>query len=206
MRALSRLVWAILRNARAPSTLDCASATWLRWVSIWLRAAASCASAAASDACEDSAFVFALSRSIAAMSPRPWRSVSRAAFRASLAATVRALTRFASWLTALAFADSRFDSATFRLAAAVATAADRKSTRLNSSHLVISYAVFCLKKKNNHMLKRHVTRTTCNGPCHVDAPRPLHTPYTADQHIEPADTGRLATLPPHVTAYHACLL
>src|SRR5688500_19297292 len=26
-------------------------------------------------------------------------------------------------------------------------AADRKSTRLNSSHLVISYAVFCLKKK-----------------------------------------------------------
>src|SRR5256885_8545184 len=30
-------------------------------------------------------------------------------------------------------------------------ATDRKSTRLNSSHLVISYAVFCLKKKNiNH--------------------------------------------------------
>src|SRR3989454_9260753 len=28
-----------------------------------------------------------------------------------------------------------------------ATEADRKSTRLNSSHLVISYAVFCLKKK-----------------------------------------------------------
>src|SRR5256885_12666758 len=26
---------------------------------------------------------------------------------------------------------------------------DRKSTRLNSSHLVISYAVFCLKKKQN---------------------------------------------------------
>src|SRR5256885_2930142 len=33
---------------------------------------------------------------------------------------------------------------------------DRKSTRLNSSHLVISYAVFCLKKKNNaaHLLTR----------------------------------------------------
>src|SRR5256885_2680762 len=27
---------------------------------------------------------------------------------------------------------------------------DRKSTRLNSSHLVISYAVFCLKKKKNY--------------------------------------------------------
>src|SRR5256885_10847702 len=29
---------------------------------------------------------------------------------------------------------------------------DRKSTRLNSSHLVISYAVFCLKKKNTYQL------------------------------------------------------
>src|SRR6266446_7736027 len=29
---------------------------------------------------------------------------------------------------------------------------DRKSTRLNSSHLVISYAVFCLKKKKNKYL------------------------------------------------------
>src|SRR2546426_3843252 len=29
-------------------------------------------------------------------------------------------------------------------------ARDRKSTRLNSSHLVISYAVFCLKKKKNN--------------------------------------------------------
>src|SRR5258708_26104723 len=28
---------------------------------------------------------------------------------------------------------------------------DRKSTRLNSSHQIISYAVFCLKKKKNYM-------------------------------------------------------
>src|SRR5256885_9573744 len=33
---------------------------------------------------------------------------------------------------------------------------DRKSTRLNSSHLVISYAVFCLKKKN-----KTTTRLQC---------------------------------------------
>src|SRR5256885_3030136 len=33
-------------------------------------------------------------------------------------------------------------------------AGDRKSTRLNSSHLVISYAVFCLKKKT-HPLRLH---------------------------------------------------
>src|SRR5256885_2843321 len=32
--------------------------------------------------------------------------------------------------------------------------ADRKSTRLNSSHLVISYAVFCLKKKNKKRSNR----------------------------------------------------
>src|SRR5579859_7824182 len=31
---------------------------------------------------------------------------------------------------------------------------DRKSTRLNSSHSQISYAVFCLKKKKNNILSR----------------------------------------------------
>src|SRR5256885_9522438 len=37
---------------------------------------------------------------------------------------------------------------------------DRKSTRLNSSHLVISYAVFCLKKKKKktHSEQSHYTR------------------------------------------------
>src|SRR5256885_7444035 len=38
--------------------------------------------------------------------------------------------------------------------------ADRKSTRLNSSHLVISYAVFCLKKKNKHTPKSCVHNPT----------------------------------------------
>src|SRR2546426_2233481 len=33
---------------------------------------------------------------------------------------------------------------------------DRKSTRLNSSHLVISYAVFCLKKKKQTQLTRQL--------------------------------------------------
>ena len=46
------------------------------------------------------------------------------------------------------------------------THADRKSTRLNSSHGYISYAVFCLKKKkkirnNNNNNKRNTQRTTC---------------------------------------------
>src|SRR5256885_2806639 len=38
--------------------------------------------------------------------------------------------------------------AAFLLLVAMPYLLDRKSTRLNSSHLVISYAVFCLKKKN----------------------------------------------------------
>src|SRR2546422_7990706 len=41
------------------------------------------------------------------------------------------------------------------------TLGDRKSTRLNSSHGYISYAVFCLKKKNNkHHSKMHRDQTT----------------------------------------------
>src|SRR5256885_7962292 len=40
--------------------------------------------------------------------------------------------------------------------------ADRKSTRLNSSHLVISYAVFCLKKKKNIFIIFTSTAATHN--------------------------------------------
>src|SRR5256885_13198068 len=35
---------------------------------------------------------------------------------------------------------------------------DRKSTRLNSSHLVISYAVFCLKKKKYTVVTHHLAQ------------------------------------------------
>src|SRR5690625_6902841 len=34
---------------------------------------------------------------------------------------------------------------------------DRKSTRLNSSHVAISYAVFCLKKKKSSIRSRHMS-------------------------------------------------
>src|SRR5258708_12804614 len=37
-----------------------------------------------------------------------------------------------------------------REVAPISRTSDRKSTRLNSSHQIISYAVFCLKKKNTH--------------------------------------------------------
>src|SRR3712207_7344214 len=41
--------------------------------------------------------------------------------------------------------------------AGVAPGLDRKSTRLNSSHAHISYAVFCLKKKKNNTLLNSIT-------------------------------------------------
>src|SRR5256885_9047807 len=44
------------------------------------------------------------------------------------------------------------------LAAEACAKADRKSTRLNSSHLVISYAVFCLKKKKKNKQNSCIVR------------------------------------------------
>src|SRR3989454_1286457 len=49
-------------------------------------------------------------------------------------------------------------------------AGDRKSTRLNSSHLVISYAVFCLKKKKKKM-------GTSKGLCWSVRPTSYERPY-----------------------------
>src|SRR5256885_7881532 len=40
---------------------------------------------------------------------------------------------------------------------------DRKSTRLNSSHLVISYAVFCLKKKKSHRMHWPAVHRECTA-------------------------------------------
>src|SRR5256885_3886098 len=52
---------------------------------------------------------------------------------------------------------------------------DRKSTRLNSSHLVISYAVFCLKKKNQ------VTRMQLTGDVRLVEPDDLQGPGVIGQ-------------------------
>src|SRR2546426_9368061 len=46
---------------------------------------------------------------------------------------------------------------------------DRKSTRLNSSHLVISYAVFCLKKKKNTKSYGQIQRQTIPQCVHLSA-------------------------------------
>src|SRR5256885_10483377 len=48
---------------------------------------------------------------------------------------------------------------------------DRKSTRLNSSHLVISYAVFCLKKKKQEKARYTTDAVTVRAPDDRDAAR-----------------------------------
>src|SRR3989454_6188667 len=60
-------------------------------------------------------------------------------------------------------------SAPFQFAPAEGSRLDRKSTRLNSSHLVISYAVFCLKKKK---LKSSARQRSSVAP--VSANRPAN--------------------------------
>src|ERR1022692_4793732 len=61
--------------------------------------------------------------------------------------------------------------------------ADRKSTRLNSSHLVISYAVFCLKKKRvampcGHRLPSHFLRRRSATIARQHSAAPAHFPAT----------------------------
>src|SRR5256885_6404499 len=56
------------------------------------------------------------------------------------------------------------------------TLLDRKSTRLNSSHLVISYAVFCLKKKKA-LPARRLSVTRLRAPLSPPLPLPAFTPH-----------------------------
>src|SRR2546426_8426633 len=54
--------------------------------------------------------------------------------------------------------DPRIDALRAKMAC-IENKRDRKSTRLNSSHLVISYAVFCLKKKKKNQILKNSNRT-----------------------------------------------
>src|SRR5256885_3943190 len=58
---------------------------------------------------------------------------------------------------------------------ASAPSTDRKSTRLNSSHLVISYAVFCLKKKKQPVLHYRRIERPCRSTCSSQVSHPLPT-------------------------------
>src|SRR5256885_12656787 len=80
-----------------------------------------------------------------------------------------------------------------RQPAFLSAAPDRKSTRLNSSHLVISYAVFCLKKKKKKIALQRMHSPDSQPPFQTTRPIPsapglLHhtrranTPNTSPHH------------------------
>src|SRR3989337_2378399 len=70
---------------------------------------------------------------------------------------------------------------------AVQTCADRKSTRLNSSHGSISYAVFCLKKKTQ--LIQHTTFAASSSPSRRATPSPRAPPRRSRERLD----GRLGS-------------
>src|SRR5256885_3612158 len=73
---------------------------------------------------------------------------------------------------------------------------DRKSTRLNSSHLVISYAVFCLKKKKQHPEAEQPSLTDGrNNPQTFTHGCPLHRDHLHDsnENTEHQQVYRCAT-------------
>src|SRR2546429_761203 len=67
-------------------------------------------------------------------------------------------------------------------------ARDRKSTRLNSSHGYISYAVFCLKKKKEKILRQPFTRRTQIGD-HRHLLGKIGGIRRRDRHAGPATPG-----------------
>src|SRR5256886_6567377 len=67
---------------------------------------------------------------------------------------------------------------------------DRKSTRLNSSHSQISYAVFCLKKKTLH---RPSLRTDAPGALFVGSPSGLHALHAPRGRVHEALLCTIAT-------------
>src|SRR3989440_9630198 len=67
-------------------------------------------------------------------------------------------------------------------ALALSSNRDRKSTRLNSSHDQISYAVFCLKKKKKHKRNRSSNKNTSQHPT-LDTKSQVVTAYTTNANL-----------------------
>src|SRR3712207_7183386 len=83
-----------------------------------------------------------------------------------------------------------------------AAAGDRKSTRLNSSHANISYAVFCLKKNNNP--RSHTTSLPKPNPesAQNPAPQPAERRLPAHYRADTADE-RLLNVPIIARSVHS---
>src|SRR2546430_6346968 len=74
---------------------------------------------------------------------------------------------------------------------------DRKSTRLNSSHSQISYAVFCLKKKNKHS---HSTTYMLHLP--PSSPHLAHAPTATPYATRLLAINRIASLHSSILIQH----
>src|SRR6266700_1234167 len=61
---------------------------------------------------------------------------------------------------------------------------DRKSTRLNSSHVKISYAVFCLKKKKKYTPRRSLDRKKVNHKTSITCYTRIHPPHPTCPNLE----------------------
>src|SRR5690242_21577016 len=72
-------------------------------------------------------------------------------------------TLFRSWLVPHRVFEGNRPSNTILADSLTPETLDRKSTRLNSSHMSISYAVFCLKKKKNQHTPHHSRLSLTHG-------------------------------------------
>src|SRR3712207_7520042 len=88
----------------------------------------------------------------------PYTTLFRSMWAGENAALIAALVLALTPITVVTNRTNNTDTMlVFTLVAAAYAFTDRKSTRLNSSHANISYAVFCLKKKTNS----HIAFTVC---------------------------------------------
>src|SRR2546430_11137754 len=85
-------------------------------------------------------------------------------------------------------------------------ARDRKSTRLNSSHSQISYAVFCLKKKNNTFVdllidhaRQGLVRSTALLAARQERVLPTIDLSALRTHLTPLHAHQVSRLIPHLT-------
>src|SRR5256885_2763492 len=83
---------------------------------------------------------------------------------------------------------------------------DRKSTRLNSSHLVISYAVFCLKKKkqNSHQISQRTVSCLVQTAKVRYASHVLPSTHNHRTILERADSSNSQIMSSHYVEYRAC--
>src|SRR3989440_2743353 len=100
--------------------------------------------------------------------------------RASLPVATSSLRKLSRWRSAPRY---------LKWPSLVTPSTDRKSTRLNSSHDQISYAVFCLKKKVNHGDVFQLSVQSLNSSNNAVRPTPTVTFASSDPSVTGTLTG-----------------